>query len=90
MRPYKNVTDERMLRRKKGIRTYYGKAMPFAYADFLGIFGFFKYLLSIVIGFFRPMYREVRKSDMRVVAHKTAGLAAQTFMLSMAAIDYDT
>jgi len=27
---------------------------------------------------------------MRIVAHKSAGLAAQTFMLAMAAIDYDT
>ncbi len=27
---------------------------------------------------------------MRIVAHKSAGLAAQNFMLSMAAIGYDT
>ena len=27
---------------------------------------------------------------MRIVAHKSAGLAAQTFMLSMADINYDT
>ena len=27
---------------------------------------------------------------MRIVAHKTCGLAAQNFMISMAAIDYDT
>ena len=27
---------------------------------------------------------------MRIVAHKSAGLAAQNFMISMAAIDYDT
>lgn len=87
---YKNVTDERMLKRKKGVQTYYGKSITFAYAEFFGILGLFKYLISIVIGLFRPMYREVRKSDMRIVAHKSAGLAAQTFMLSMAAIDYDT
>ena len=36
------------------------------------------------------MYKQVRNSDMRIVAHKSAGLAAQNFMLSMAAIGYDT
>jgi nitroreductase len=39
---------------------------------------------------FRPIYREIRNSDMRIVAHKSAGLAAQNFMISMAAIGYDT
>lgn len=76
--------------REKLIRNYYGKLMPFAYADFLGIFGLLKYLVVIFAGLFRPMYREVRAQDMRVVAHKSAALAAENFMLSMAAFDYDT
>ena len=76
--------------REKLIRKYYSKLMPFAYVDFLGILGLLKYLVMIIIGFFRPMYREVRAQDMRVVAHKSAALAAENFMLSMAAIDYDT
>jgi nitroreductase len=77
-------------KREKTARGYYGKIIPFAYADFLGIFGFFKYILVSVIGLFKPIYREVRKSDMRIVAHKTCGLAAENFMLSMAAEGYDT
>ena len=76
--------------REKVARNYYGKIIPFAYADFLGIFGFFKLLMVSVIGIFKPIYRQVRQSDMRIVAHKTCGLAAQTFMLSMAAEGYDT
>ena len=76
--------------REKVARNYYGKIIPFAYADFLGILGFLKYLMVLVIGFFKPIYREVRKSDMRIVAHKTCGLAAQNFMISMAAEGYDT
>lgn len=76
--------------REKAARNYYGKIIPFAYADFLGILGFFKYLLILIIGLFKPIYREVRKSDMRIVAHKTCGLAAQNFMISMAAEGYDT
>ena len=76
--------------REKVARNYYGKIIPFAYSDFLGILGFFKYLMILTIGLFKPIYREVRSSDMRIVAHKTCGLAAQNFMLSMAAVGYDT
>jgi nitroreductase len=76
--------------REKVARNYYGKIIPFAYADFLGVFGFLKYLLMFIIGLFKPVYREVRNSDMRNVAHKTCGLAAQIFMISMAADGYDT
>ncbi|MFY0629897.1 MAG: nitroreductase family protein [Flavobacteriaceae bacterium] len=76
--------------REKVSRNYYGKLIPFAYADFFGILGFLKYLMVLVIGLFKPIYREVRRSDMRIVAHKTCALAAENFMLSMAAIGYDT
>jgi nitroreductase len=76
--------------REKVARNYYGKIIPFAYADFFGILGWFKYLMILIIGLFRPIYREVRQKDMRIVAHKSAGLAAQNFMTSMAAIHYDT
>lgn len=76
--------------REKVSRKYYGKLIPFAYSDFLGIFGFLKYLMILVIGLFKPIFREVRNSDMRIVAHKTCALAAENFMLSMAAEGYDT
>ena len=69
---------------------YYKKVMPFVYSDFLGVFGFLKYLTTVLVGLFRPVYRNIRNSDMRIVAHKSAGLAAQTFMLAMAAQGYDT
>ncbi len=86
----KGTPKAKQSKREKVARSYYGKLMPFAYTDFLGIFGLFKYLLSLVMGLFKPMYREVRKQDIRVMAHKSAALAAQNFMLSMAAIGYDT
>ncbi|CAM1369472.1 Nitroreductase [Tenacibaculum soleae] len=76
--------------REKFARNYYEKIIPFAYFDLFKIVGFFKYLLILITGIFKPIYREVRNSDMRIVAHKTCGLAAQTFMLSMAAEGYDT
>ncbi|SNR66852.1 Nitroreductase [Lutibacter agarilyticus] len=76
--------------KEKFALNYYQKLIPFIYFDFLGIFGCLKYGFSWVTGLFKPSYRQLRNSDMRVVAHKSAGLAAQTFMLSMAAENYDT
>lgn len=77
-------------RREKFALAYYQKLIPTVYFDVLGIMGWIKYLVFQVIGLFKPIYRQVRKADMRIVAHKSAGLAAQNFMISMAAIGYDT
>jgi nitroreductase len=82
--------SEQEIRRKKMAIDYYKKIIPTIYADFLGILGILKYSLFQIIGLFRPIYRQARLSDMRIVAHKSAGLAAQNFMISMAAIGYDT
>ena len=77
-------------RRRKVSRRYYKKLMPTIYTDFLGIVGYYKKILSFFIGLFRPIYREVLFSDLRVVTHKSVALAAENFMLSMAEIGYDT
>ncbi len=69
---------------------YYKKLIPLIYSEFLGIWGYLKYFAFYMAGWFRPIYRQVRKSDMRIVAHKSVGLSAQTFMLSMAELKYDT
>lgn len=82
--------EDRMLKRKKLAIDYYNKIIPTIYIDFLGILGFIKYLVFQIIGVFKPIYRQTRLSDMRVVAHKSAALAAENFMLSMSAIGYDT
>lgn len=82
--------NESNKKRKKMATQYYSKLIPFLYSDFLGIFGFLKYISFQVAGLFKPIYRQVRLSDMRIVAHKSAGLAAENFMISMAAIGYDT
>ncbi|WP_299837941.1 nitroreductase family protein [uncultured Tenacibaculum sp.] len=87
---YPPQPDGKQSSREKFAKNYYKKLIPFVYNDFLGIFGFFKYLTILITGLFKPIYREVRAKDMRVVAHKSAGLAAQTFMLSMAGEGYDT
>lgn len=85
----KKKQDEYSTREKFALN-YYSKIMPFVYGDFLGIFGRVKYVIAWITGLFKPSYRQLRKSDMRVVAHKSAALAAQTFMLRMASEGYDT
>lgn len=82
--------EPRLAKRKKQATDYYKKLIPTIYSDFFGILGFLKYWAFQVLGLFRPIYRQTRQSDMRIVAHKSAGLAAQNFMISMAAIGYDT
>lgn len=77
-------------KRKKMVMNYYGKLIPTLYSTFYGIKGWAVYVFAQIVGLFRPMYRQTRKSDLRIVAHKSAGLAAQNFMISMAAIGYDT
>lgn len=77
-------------KREKFAMGYYQKVVPSIYFDFMGIVGMIKYFAFQIIGIFRPIYRQARQSDMRIVAHKSAGLAAQNFMISMAAINYDT
>lgn len=87
---FANSPKEKQSSREKFALNYYGKLMPFVYGEFLGLFGYLKFLISWVTGIFRPTYRQLRRSDMRIVAHKSAALAAQTFMLGMAAEGYDT
>lgn len=82
--------DPKLMKRKKQGTDYYKKLIPTIYSDFLGILGFVKYWIFQIVGLFRPIYRQTRLSDMRIVAHKSAGLAAQNFMISMAGIGYDT
>tara|TARA_S200000501_G_scaffold372261_1_gene416924 strand:- start:1277 stop:2005 length:729 start_codon:yes stop_codon:yes gene_type:complete len=82
--------SSQLLRRKKQVNNYYKKIIPSIYTDLFGILGLIKFVVFHIIGFFRPIYRQSRLSDMRIVAHKSTALAAQNFMISMAAIGYDT
>ncbi len=81
---------DRQQKRLKDRYLYYGKVMPFIYTRFFGILGFFRKMVSYSVGLFRPMMYQLSESDMRVVVHKTCGLAAQTFMIAMAEQGYDT
>ena len=87
---FKDLDDKKSIRKKKNAINYYKLLIPTLYGNFLSITGFLKYINVSIIGFFRPIYREVTSSDLRVVVHKSAALAAQNFMLSMSSSGYDT
>ncbi|MDR1706638.1 MAG: nitroreductase family protein [Prevotella sp.] len=86
----RNSPKERQEKRIKDRKLYYGKLMPFVYSRFFGIIGAIRVLLANIIGLFRPMMRDVSENDIRVTAHKSTALAAQTFMIAMANEGYDT
>ena len=75
---------------KRGL-DYYGKLMPLAYSN--DIFGFFSLLrraISFFMGIRKPFMRFGGKADQRITVHKSCALAAQTFMLSIAAEGFDS
>ena len=75
----------------KGAEYYYSKLIPLLYFnDRFGFVGIFRKLVQFFRGMRKPTVREVSKNDIRIVLHKSAALAAQTFMLSMASAKQDT
>ena len=79
------------VKRRKLVGDYYKKIIPFLYTEIpFGLLGNGKKLIANGVGAFKPMAREVSKSDVKVIVHKSAALAAQTFMLSMKAEGYDS
>lgn len=86
----RNSPAERQEKRIKDREMYYGKIVPFLYARFFGVLGFVRKLIAVPVSFFRPMVLQVSENDARIVAHKSCGLAAQTFMIAMANEEYDT
>ena len=70
---------------------YYEKLIPTLYMnDPFGVSSLIKKISSSILGMNKPTPREITATDVRIIAHKSAALAAQTFMLSMAAEGYDT
>ena len=84
-----NASDKSLKNRNLALK-YYKYLIPTIYKEFFGLLGYFRYINAMIIGLFRPIYRQVTNSDMRVVAHKSSALAAQNFMLSMTSKGYDT
>ena len=77
-------------RQKRGL-DYYSKLMPLAYrSDVFGIFALVRRAISFFGGLTKPFIQMGGKADQRVTVHKSCALAAQTFMLSIAAEGFDS
>jgi nitroreductase len=88
---YNNKPEKELTKREQRRLKYYSQLMLFYYfQDWFGIAGMIRKLVVSVASFWRPVVWQVSKNDLRVVCHKSAALAAQTFMLSMKAEGYDT
>ena len=75
---------------KRGL-DYYTKLMPLAYrSDIFGFWAFVRRCISFFGGLNKPFYRMGGKADQRITVHKSCALAAQTFMLSIAAEGYES
>jgi nitroreductase len=84
------ISGEPNTAQKKGLY-YYGKLMPLAYrSDIFGIFTLIRRLLCFFMGLQKPFMRFGGDADQRVTVHKSCALAAQTFMLSIAAEGFDS
>ncbi len=70
---------------------YYGKLMPLFYShDRLNFINTFKKIFTWFRSLTQLTYWQVSYYDLRTIVHKSAALAAQTFMLSMTAEGYST
>lgn len=86
----KNSPPHRQAARAKQRKLYYGRIMPFLYARLFRLIGIIRKIIVTVVGFFRPITRQVTETEVNAVVHKSCALAAQTFMLAMASEGYDT
>lgn len=78
-------------RLQKSSLMYYSKLMPLIYSnDPFGFMTLVRKSISFFMGFNKPFYRTGGLAKQRIVVHKSCALAAQTFMLSIAAEGFDS
>jgi nitroreductase len=76
---------------EKGGLDYYGKLMRLVYGnDPFGAMTLLRRSICFFGGLRKPFMRMGGKADQRVSVHKSCGLAAQTFMLSIAAEGFES
>jgi len=86
-----NFGDRELNAKEKRKLKYFSRLMPMYYfQDWFGISGGIRKIVVAVSSLWRPVVWAVSKNDLKIVCHKSAALAAQTFMLSMQAEGYNT
>ncbi|RZS98545.1 nitroreductase family protein [Cecembia calidifontis] len=82
---YKDAEPKKL----KRALSYYSNLVPKLYRKF-PFWSLIKQVIAWMVGIYRPMVRQVSDADVRVSVHKSAALAAMTFMYAMKAEGYDT
>lgn len=82
--------DGALTAKHKKLLKYWEVNIPRLHKSGLGIWDMAKKLLTWAAGLQKPVMRSVTSRAMRLSAHRSAALAAQTFMWSIAAEGYDT
>ena len=76
---------------RKRQEAYYRKIIPAIYTTGpFGLLGTLKRGVSRLVSLFHPTPNFMSRADVRVMAHKSAALAAATFMLALRAEGYDS
>lgn len=84
------VVGDQTKMQKSGL-FYYGKLIPLLYSgDPFGFMSLVRRSISFFMGFNKPFFRSSGSTQQRIVVHKSSALAAQTFMLSIAAEGFHT
>lgn len=69
---------------------YWEVSIPLLHKSGFGFLNIFKRAMAFFQGLQKPTTRQVTSRDMRLSAHRSAAIAAQTFMMSIAAEGYDS
>lgn len=74
----------------KRLLKYWEVSMPLLHKSGFGFLNVFKRVMAFFQGLSKPTTRQVTSHDMRLSAHRSAAIAAQTFMMSITAEGYDS
>lgn len=74
----------------KRLLKYWEVGIPFLNRSGFGFLNVLKQMLAFFRGLKKPTARQVTSHDMRLSAHRSAAIAAQTFMMSITAEGYDS
>jgi nitroreductase len=87
---FKAETGGELTDKHKRLLKYWEVAIPFLHKSGFGGLNILKRIMAFFQGLKKPTTRQVTSHDMRLSAHRSAAIAAQTFMMSMTAEGYDS
>lgn len=81
---------DKIASRTKKFHQYYHQLIPLLYMQKIPLIGTARKTLARGVQKIRPMQADISKHDIYTSIHKSCALVAQTFMLAMSEIEYDT